>query len=241
MSLIPELNKRYNEHIDMLFASHPADEAASLAVGGSWERVGATCFGALVFGGLEPEHSILDIGCGSGRLANQLDGWLVGSYLGFDVSEKLVSYASRRFPQFGFAVTDGIAVNARSEAYDMVSMFSVATHIPMALLSHYLTESHRVLRPGGAVVMSFLELSQQGPWTALLHDAQHVDQIPHLNEFLHREDLERLAAHSGLVVEEIAVGQDGCLAIPQYARSRFPDLPADPVDHLQSFAILRRS
>lgn len=240
VSLIPQLNERYRQHIDALFKAHPTDEAAALAVGGDWERVGATCFAALVHAGLQPEHSVLDIGCGSGRLADQLHGWLTGNYVGLDVSKKLVRYARKRFRRLNFEVTDGITVNAPSEAFEMVAMFSVATHIPLALVSHYLTESYRVLRPGGAAVMSFLELSQPGPWNVLVSDAQHLDQLPHLNEFLNREDLQLLAAHSGLVVELVVSGADECLTIPEHSRARFGNLPPDPVSLGQSFAILRR-
>jgi ubiquinone/menaquinone biosynthesis C-methylase UbiE len=49
----------------------------------------------LVYAGLQPDHSLVDIGCGSGRLAVQLADWLRGPYLGTDVVQSLLDQAAQ--------------------------------------------------------------------------------------------------------------------------------------------------
>ena len=56
----------------------------------------------LVLLGVKPEHSILDYGCGAGRMAEQL--WINGTtkYTGLDCDELAICYAKRNYGYAGF-------------------------------------------------------------------------------------------------------------------------------------------
>src|ERR1700722_2792071 len=69
------------------------EDAHKKAVGGDFETVGHLEFQLLRSIGLKEESSVIDVGCGSGRLASQLAPWLRGPYLGTDILGTLLDYA----------------------------------------------------------------------------------------------------------------------------------------------------
>ncbi|HEY8504805.1 MAG TPA: class I SAM-dependent methyltransferase [Gemmataceae bacterium] len=136
-----------------------------------FRATGATILGELVaLAGLRPGESVLEVGCGCGRIAVPLTGYLGarGRYEGFDICEPLVRWCRRhvtpRFPNFAFRHADiyNGHYNPRSRTraceyrfpypdgeFDLVFLTSVFTHLLPADLEHYLAEIARVLRPGG--------------------------------------------------------------------------------------------
>src|SRR5208283_708236 len=81
----------------------------SAIVGGDFEAVGRLEFEFLKMVGLKPECSVIDVGCGSGRLAKQLAPWLQGAYLGTDILAPLLERARGLCarPDWRFEQTDG--------------------------------------------------------------------------------------------------------------------------------------
>src|ERR687892_593067 len=62
-------------------------------------------------GGLQPDERVLDVGCGIGRMARPLAGYLSseGSYDGFDVNRDGIAWCRRRYRRhanFRFEVAD---------------------------------------------------------------------------------------------------------------------------------------
>lgn len=78
------------------------------------ELVGRLEMHLLVCAGLQPDDSLVDIGCGSGRLAVQLADWLRGPYLGTDVVQSLLDQAAQtcRRPDWRFERVRGLTVPA---------------------------------------------------------------------------------------------------------------------------------
>jgi cyclopropane fatty-acyl-phospholipid synthase-like methyltransferase len=82
------------------------------AVGGEFEAVGALEVETLKYFGLQEDFYLLDIGCGSGRLAKPLSQFLKGKYLGIDIVPELVNYARQivAHEDFRFEVAKGLSI-----------------------------------------------------------------------------------------------------------------------------------
>lgn len=177
-----------------MLAHFPLDDAMARAVGGQYECFGAVEGTLLCIGGLRDGMSLIDFGCGSGRLA-----WAPGQlsmhldYCGIDVDERLLAYAkSKSPPQFQFAANHVLSLPAPNASADMACAFSVFTHLRHTETYLYLRDIRRVLRPGGRLVFSFLEFAQPKHWktfedtaAAELHGGP-----PHLNEFIERNAID---------------------------------------------------
>lgn len=144
--------------------------------------------------GLSPSHRVLDIGCGTGRAADALSGFLTGEggYLGFDVSKSAIGYCRRRFagqPRFAFAHLDvrhpdynprgaldetAAAFPAEDAAFDRALAASVFTHLRMPAVGRYLAETARVLRPGGRFAFTVFVL-EPGRERSAAYDFQPFD------------------------------------------------------------------
>ncbi len=129
---------------------------------------------------LQPDGAVLDVGCGSGRLALPLTGYLTepGSYHGFDLIRPAIRWClrhvTRAFPHFRFTHADvrhtlynpGGRWPARDytfpypeRAFDLVVVASVFTHLLPEEVRHYLQEVCRVLKPGGRCLATFFLLN----------------------------------------------------------------------------------
>jgi len=129
---------------------------------------------------LKPNARVLDVGCGSGRMALPLTKYLseAGSYEGFDISVEAVKWCreniTTRFPNFSFRVSDvrNAAYNTganrsaseysftyQDESFDLVFLTSVFTHMLPADMDRYLCEIARVLKPGGKCLITFFLLN----------------------------------------------------------------------------------
>ena len=127
-------------------------------------------------GGLLPDHAVLDIGCGIGRMAVPLTKYLStnGTYDGFDIVKNGIDWCknhiSSKYPNFRFHYvglynqlynttdkTDAANFKFPFEyhTFDFVFLTSVFTHMMPAEVENYIHEISRVMRPGSACFMSF--------------------------------------------------------------------------------------
>jgi SAM-dependent methyltransferase len=119
---------------------------------------------------------LLDIGCGCGRVARYLVDRKLASYVGFDRHPGMIGWCTAqiagRFARFEFKCfavesaydgwdgQQGDIPAARFKfpfpdcAFDSVLLASVFTHMPLVEIRNYLAETHRVLSPSGAVLLS---------------------------------------------------------------------------------------
>jgi SAM-dependent methyltransferase len=103
---------------------------------------------------LAGSESILDFGCGCGRVTRywaDFDGSVAGS----DVSRKAIDWCRENL---GFAsfLHNGLepGLDADDDAFDLVYALSVFTHLTEDLQLAWRDELHRVLRPGGRLLLS---------------------------------------------------------------------------------------
>ena len=139
--------------------SESEDEAVERAVGGHYVRVGKVQADLVREVAPAGPFTMIDIGCGSGRAAFALREETRLAYIGIDVVPDLVDYARQKAdrPDWRFELIKAIGVPAGNESADIVLIMSVFTHLKPNEIKAYLAECARVLKPGGAVIASYLE------------------------------------------------------------------------------------
>jgi SAM-dependent methyltransferase len=165
--------ERLHEALDALAAGKaPVPRLEEIYIGdGDYAAIAAEFLDYFVtVAGLAPDHRVLDIGCGIGRMACGLALYLDperGAYTGFDPVEDgvawcLGAYAGRtnfRFewadlynelyrPQGQILATE-YAFPAEAASVDLAIATSVFTHLYEPEIAAYLRETARVLRPEG--------------------------------------------------------------------------------------------
>lgn len=203
-----DFSKAYNEHAAQLKNKYTQQEAMSAGVGGEFDNMGFVLADLTRFCGLRPEHFLIDVGCGSGRLAKPLSSFLTGTYLGIDVVPEFLSNArditGRR--DWRFELADGLSIPAETGTADMVCFFSVITHLLHEESYIYLEDAFRVLKPGGRAVVSFLEFHIPSHWAVfdqMIASRRLSMNTAPLNQFISRDALDSWASHIGFTVDTI--------------------------------------
>jgi SAM-dependent methyltransferase len=206
----------YNRLVQSLKYRYATDQAMHLAVGGEFEAFGIVEHALLIHYGLQPDHYVIDVGCGSGRLAKPLSAYLKGSYLAIDVIPDLVKYAQELVGRsdWRFEVTDGLHIPERDDQADMVCFFSVFTHLLHEQSYVYLKEAKRVLKAGGKIIFSFLDFSVPCHWTVFERTVSDVEGTHPLSMFLSRDAIGVWAKHLDLQIEALHAGDVPHVPLP---------------------------
>jgi SAM-dependent methyltransferase len=207
-----DLKGAYRRWVRQAKSGRSKTEAMKLAIGGQFEAYGQIEADMLRFFGLRQHATLIDVGCGSGRLAIPLSKTHHGAYLGTDVVPDLLEFAreSCRRPDWRFEVVDSLRIPAGDQSADMVCFFSVLTHLLHEQSYLYLEEAKRVLKPEGRIVFSFLEFRMPFHWTVFastVDDARGRNQHP-LNVFIDRDAIQCWATHLGLDVLDMRNGDE---------------------------------
>ena len=151
--------------------------------GGDFERAGQE-FRAyfLTLGRLRSTDRVLDIGCGTGRMALPLTTYLTppGEYLGFDITHEGITWCQQqitpRYPNFHFRFADihngtyNPHGRERASTYrfpvadgamDFAFMTSVCTHLLTDDMENYVAETARALKSGGRCLITFFLLNDE--------------------------------------------------------------------------------
>jgi SAM-dependent methyltransferase len=186
-----------------------------------------------IYGRITRSSSVLEIGCGLGRIAFPLRYILSrdGSYDGFDICENKIRFLERTFddiyPNFRFiwANVCNTYYNPKGEvratdyrfpyrrtSFDVVYAASVFTHMLPEGVAHYFEESASVLKPGGRCVFSFFLLDNYRPGqprplgfagASFNFDHRYAD---YGNDFatVVPDNLEQMTAYSVRLIEKFA-------------------------------------
>lgn len=128
------------------YAARFADELSRKPL----DRALLTCF-AEQARGLGP---VADVGCGPGQIARYLHD-LGLPVLGIDLSPQMVALAQRLHPELTFAQGTMLALDAADAAWGGIVAFYSVIHLPPDAVPDSLREFHRVLRPGGLLLLAF--------------------------------------------------------------------------------------
>lgn len=164
-------------------SSVPPRRMVTFIGGGDFEKIGQEFMGHFVqLGGLRPDDTVLDVGCGAGRMALPLTRFLSGAgrYEGFDIAREEIAWCRKHitpsFPAFRFQYVDlfNSVYNPRGvlqpstfrfpyadRTFTFVFLTSVFTHLLPTELGHYLEEIGRVTRPGARALVTFFLLNEE--------------------------------------------------------------------------------
>lgn len=150
--------------------------------GGNFKEQGNSILKQLIeLGGLQPQHRVLDIGSGIGRIAIPLTQYLSekGSYEGFDVVELGVNWCKKKissqYPNFNFQYipidNDLYRADGKSAtdfkfpypdtSFDFIILTSVFTHMLPDEVENYMREITRVLKKGGHCFATFFVINEE--------------------------------------------------------------------------------
>ena len=152
-------------HYHQFFMDRVAALDPKAAVGGLWDTMGQFQLNALRSLGLEPRHTLLDIGCGCLRGGRHLIRYLEpGNYWGLEISPKILE-AGRRFLDTGGLVgkaphlflTNGFGFSeVDTRKFDFVQAFGVFTDMPAVPVRDCFANLHSVLSPKGVFLATYV-------------------------------------------------------------------------------------
>ena len=150
---------------------------------GDFDRIGEVFLGHFIkVGGLKENETVLDIGCGTGRMAIPMMKYLSasGRYHGFDISQKAIAWCQRAITSrkqnfnFHYANIYNKEYNSHGKvsaaeyrfpcedaSVDFAFATSVFTHMRGGEVEHYLAELNRTLKPSGRAMVSFFILDEE--------------------------------------------------------------------------------
>lgn len=186
------------------------------------------------YAGLREDSKVLDIGSGIGRIAVGLTPYLKGKYEGFDAVRQGVDWCqqniSTKFPNFNFTYADlyndlykkdGILAASFTFPYpenrfDMACAISVFTHMIPEEVEQYISETSRVIVPGGYLVATFFVLNDESRQSMLKgkfqfqydygHFALMDEKVKSANVAYDQEYLFRLVQEKGWVINKFLPG-----------------------------------
>lgn len=183
-------------------------------------------------GGLTATSQVLDIGCGTGRMAKPLQQLLRGGrYIGFDINERFIQYCNSTYQskmQFDlFDIQhdeynpDGLidAINFEfpydSRRFDFVCAIAVFNHMYPKWVHQYLREVSRVLKPKGrlfctaillnSLSMAHIEGKDKHPFKFDYKNNDgwyDYDERPLFNVAVPENGVRRVLMRSGMMIKE---------------------------------------
>jgi SAM-dependent methyltransferase len=123
-------------------------------------------------GGVDPVgiREVLDIGCGTGRL---LAGWHAADpsrrLVGTEIDGELIAWNREALANIATWQRSAVVppLDLPSRSFDLIQLASVFTHLPLTYQRAWLEEFGRLLRPGGAVIVTM----HGEPYARLLLDS----------------------------------------------------------------------
>jgi ubiquinone/menaquinone biosynthesis C-methylase UbiE len=168
--------------------------------------------------GALPRPRVVDIACGTGRTLAMLHAALPGAQLsGVDLSPFYVARAAQRgLPGLSLTVENAEALPYRDGWFDAATLVFLFHELPGDARRRVLAEAHRVVKPGGLVVILDSAQLVDSPEVAYFLESFHrLYHEPYYKGYL-ADPLEALCAEVGLVVE----GSEPCFVAKRVVARR---------------------
>lgn len=200
----PETVALYLEHdfVDA-YALHTARRIettgyrAAVGAGDNWEQHGDLQRDFLLSQGLQPEHYLLDIGCGTGRLARKVVPYLEpGRYFGVDIAPAAISAARQLSLEEGwndrgpvFWVGE-IPPCPPSPKMDVLWSFSVFIHLPKNIMESVMRRAAAVMHADSRFFWAYVP--EERAWRSGVKQFRHT-----------LDDYRQAAKAAGLTFEDV--------------------------------------
>ena len=169
---------------EALYEARIQATSADVAIGtGSrpFDTIGRLELAVLTREGLKPTDTLVDLGCGTGRLAVHAILTLSGGrYIGIDISQTMLDEAQNRVEetipdppcQVSWIHQTTPVFELDADSVDMICAFSVINHMEHEDAYLYLKEALRVVRPRGRFVFSCLPIDTKRAREVFLKSAE---------------------------------------------------------------------
>jgi SAM-dependent methyltransferase len=156
---------------------------------------------------LEPDATVLDIGCGTGRVMEHLAPWCREVH-GIDISERMVQDGRQRLGHLAnvrFHHGNGYDLAGFGDgSFDVVYSIVALQHMPRTVAYNYLLESYRVLRRGGVLWLYVPNLLRDDCFAAFHHFSQPwFVSHPYPMNFYTPQEISRLLVAAGFWLEHL--------------------------------------
>src|SRR3989338_5944439 len=122
-----------------------------------------------------PPKNILDFGCGTGFMTNEMRTLFPYSQLyGVDPSQESIEIAQKQYPSIRFKASEENLSNFSDNTFDLIYCSSVFHHIPFDRHNFYIQELKRILSQTGILVI--FELNPLNPGTTYVFNRNPIDK-----------------------------------------------------------------
>jgi ubiquinone/menaquinone biosynthesis C-methylase UbiE len=157
----------------------------------------------LSIAGVQPEDSVLEIGCGVGRIGRELCPHC-RLWTGADISGRMLAFAAQRLSGTNNARLVQLREVGLGEfddgSFDVVYATNMLAHLDEMDRWRYVQESFRVLRPGGRILLDNIDIESEAGWKIFEYDArryQQLDRPPYMPRFSTASELVSYARRAG--------------------------------------------
>ena len=157
----------------------------------------------LSIAGVRPEDSVLEIGCGVGRIGRELCQHC-RLWTGADISERMLAFAAERLSGMNNArlvqLREVGLVEFEDASFDVVYATNMLAHLDEMDRWRYVQEGFRVLRPGGRILLDNIDIESEAGWKIFEYDArryQQLDRPPYMPRFSTASELTSYARRAG--------------------------------------------
>lgn len=156
--------ERYDDLFDYhtKYAGVDLEEEPWLAIGSEKEHIGkikefeSKLQLLKVRYGWTPDSTLLDIGCGTGGLANEIQKFTNSNenYVGVELVQKGVDYCKKHYPQFTFYKGEMTSVPHLDRKFDFICLYNVIIHMHPDDTVKLLQDARQYLANGGKFLIT---------------------------------------------------------------------------------------